>query len=382
MRTTPLVRTAALAAAAVLGAAGCSSAGQASSDGADGSGPISVKASDTECTVSRAKAPAGQIEFTVTNGGTKVNEFYLYAEGDRIMGEVENITPGLTRTFHVEVSDPGKYQTACKPGMKGDGIRADFTVTGASAAPASDDAKLKAATSSYARYVNSQSDALLTKTGEFVAAVKAGQVEQAKALFPVSRQYWERIEPVAESFGDLDPKIDGREDVVEEGMEFTGFHRLEKDLWVDGLQKDSAAIADRLLADVTTIVTQAKTVQLNPLQLANGSKGLLDEIATGKITGEEDRYSHTDLYDFNANFEGSKAAIATLRPVLQERDAALVAAIDKTFGELDALLESHRAGDGFKLYTELSKDDVRALTVALDAASENVAKVAGVVAAK
>ena len=109
-------------------------------------------------------------------------------------------------------------------------------------------------------------------------------------------------------------------------MEFTGYHRLEKDLWVDGLQPDSGAIADQLLADVKEIVAKAKAVELNPLQLANGAKALLDEVATGKITGEEERYWHTDLWDFDANFEGSQAAIAALRPVLEERDPALLTA--------------------------------------------------------
>ncbi len=119
-------------------------------------------------------------------------------------------------------------------------------------------------------------------------------------------------------------RIDGREDVVDEGLKFTGFHRLEKDLWVDGLQSDSSAIADQLLTDVKEIVAKAKGVTLNPLQLANGAKALLDEVAVGKITGEEDRYSHTDLYDFDENVKGSKAAIDALRPVIKARDAALL----------------------------------------------------------
>ena len=254
-----------------------------------------------------------------------MNEFYLYAEGDRIMGEVENIGPGLTREFLVEVTEGGAYETACKPGMVGDGIRNAFTVTGSAGAAKDDDEKLLEATVSYQRYVNSQADALLERTQEFVDLVKAEDVEGAKALFPIARTYWERIEPVAESFGDLDPKIDGREEVIEEGMEFTGFHRIERDLWQDGLQPDTAAMADLLMADVTEIVDLAKAVELNPLQLANGSKALLDEVAVGKITGEEDRYSHTDLWDFRANVDGSQAAIASLRPVLEERDPDLVA---------------------------------------------------------
>ncbi|MFI5897526.1 imelysin family protein [Actinoplanes sp. NPDC051513] len=140
----------------------------------------------------------------------------------------------------------------------------------------------------------------------------------------MARTYWERIEPVATIFGDLDPKIDGREDAVEPGAQFTGFHRLEKDLWAIGDITKSGSIADQLTTDVDAIATKATAAKLSPLNLADGAKSLLDEVATGKITGEEDRYSHTDLWDFAANIEGSKAAIAALRPVLQERAPELV----------------------------------------------------------
>jgi iron uptake system component EfeO len=372
-----------LGAALLLATTACSSSDDTGSgDGADaGKGPIVVEATDSACKVARSEAAAGTIEFTVKNTGSKVNEFYVYGEGDQIIGEVENVTPGLTRTFRVEVATPGTYETACKPGMKGKGIRADFTVTGATTSQAPD-AGMDAAVKQYQAFVSEQSDLLLERTTTFVTAVKAGKVDEAKANFALARGPWERIEPVAESFGDLDPRIDGREDVVEEGMKFTGFHRLEKDLWVDGLQADSGAIADQLLTDVKEIVAKAKAVTLNPLQLANGAKGLLDEVATGKITGEEDRYSHTDLYDFDENVKGSKAAIDALRPVLKARDAALLAKIDGGFAALDTELDKYRTGTGFKLYTELTKDQVKALSVAVDAVSEDISKVAGVVAAK
>ncbi|MGH4011917.1 MAG: iron uptake system protein EfeO [Pseudonocardiaceae bacterium] len=342
--------------------------------------PIAVTASDTECTVAHNTADAGTITFDVHNTGSKVTEFYLYAEGDRIMGEVENVTPGLQRRLIVEVADGGEYTTACKPGQVGDGIRNPFTVTG-NANPATDDnARLAEATASYQRYVVSQADALLERTTEFVNAVRAGDVATAKALFPQARTYWERIEPVAESFGDLDPKIDGREDVVAEGMAFTGYHRLERDLWQTGLQPDSTKVADQLLADVTEIVNRAKTVTLTPLQLANGAKELLDEVATGKVTGEEDRYSHTDLWDFQANVEGSEAAIAPLRPVLMERNPELVTTLDQRFAAVNDQLAAQRSGDGFKFYTELTPQQVQQLSMSVDALGEPLSKVAGVVA--
>ncbi len=368
----------ALAVAGVLAGGLSACGGAAGPDAAAAGGPIAVTASDTTCAVARDTVDAGTSVFTVTNSGSKVTEFYVYAPGDRVMAEVENIAPGLTREMRVELR-AGSYEAACKPGMVGKGIRSALTVNG-SAAPLTEDAALKQATESYSRYVRSQTSALLERTQEFVDAVKAGDVARAKALFPVARTYWERIEPVAEIFGDLDPKIDGREEVVEEGMEFTGFHRIEKDLWVTGDVSKSGPMADRLMADIKEIAARADAEQLSPLNLANGAKELLDEVATGKITGEEDRYSHTDLWDFDANVEGSKAAVAALRPALEQRDPALVKTLDTEFANVEAALGRHQAGDGWKLHNQLTDADKKALSDAINALAEPVSKVAAVVA--
>ncbi|HTK65877.1 MAG TPA: iron uptake system protein EfeO [Pseudonocardia sp.] len=372
--TTPAAAVAAVAAAALVSA--CSGSGQPAAD----AGSITVTASDTGCELSKTEAPAGNITFNITNKGTKVTEFYLYGVGDRIIGEVENIGPALSRKLTVEVPDGGTYTSACKPGMVGDGIRAPFTVTGQAQRSVDTNAKLAEASAGYKRYVTSQIDALIPKTEEFAATIKAGKVDEAKAQYPVARTYWERIEPVAESFGDIDPKTDGREDDERgPGETFTGYHRLEKDLWVSGLQADSGAIADKLVADMKDLQNRVKTLELTPIQLANGAKELLDEVATGKITGEEDRYSHTDLWDFKANVEGSQAAIAALRPVIDEKDPTLGPVLDQRFAAVNQLLEGYRSGDGFKLYTELKPEDTKKMAEAVDALGEPVSKVAGVV---
>ncbi|MGO4596979.1 iron uptake system protein EfeO [Terrabacter sp. 2RAF25] len=379
-----LVAPLALTLVAGLGLGACTD--KADSSGASGAstgagGPITVNATDTACELSATTAKAGTVTFEVTNTGTKVNEFYVYAEGDRIVGEVENITPGLKRELKIEVAQPGTLTTACKPGMVGDGIRGPFTVTGSATAGSADE-KVATAIADYKAFLATQTDELLTGTEAFVAAVKAGDVAKAKDLYPTARLPWETIEPVAESFGDLDPRIDGREDVVEEGTKFTGYHRLEKDLWASGLQKDSSAIADQLLADVKEIAARSKAVEPTALTIGGGAKALLDEVATGKVTGEEERYSHTDLWDFRGNLQGSQSALETLRAVVTERDPALQKALDARFSELNKLLESHRVAGKFVSYEKLSHADVRALTVSLDALSEQVSKVPGVVEAR
>jgi iron uptake system component EfeO len=346
----------------------------------DGTGPVSVKASDSGCDLSRRDVKSGTSTFSVSNGGSKITEFYVYADGDRVMGEVENIGPGLKRDLIVELPT-GKYQAVCKPGMAGNGIRGDLTVTGDAPAQVDEDTLLKQATESYGRYINSQAVALEQKTTEFVTAIKAGDLAKAQALFPVARTYYERMEPVAESFGDLDPKIDARVNDVEPGTEWTGFHRIEQGLWVGKTTKGMEKYADQLLTDVKTLVVKAKVVKLTPLQLANGAKELLDEVATGKIGGEEDRYSHTDLWDFQANVEGSQAAVQALRPALQKRDAALVTTLDTNFKAVFAAVGKYRKGDGFQLYN-LNAAAEKQLSVVVDGLAEPVSKVAGVIAKK
>ncbi len=364
--------------ALTLAACGGGDASSTSSDAA--ADDIAVAATDDACDVASSDLQAGVHQFTVTNTGSKVTEFYVYADGDRVMGEVENIAPGVARELRVELP-AGDYETACKPGMVGDGIRTALTVTG-EAATLDQDATLAQAGTDYQRYVQSQTGALVEQTTAFTEAVKAGDVEGAKALFPVARTYWERIEPVAESFGDLDPIIDGREGDQAEGEDFTGFHRIEQALWETGDVSDMGPYADQLLGNVQEIATRSDAVELSPLQLANGAKGLLDEIATGKITGEEDRYSHTDLWDFAANLEGSEAAVQALRPYLEEADPELVGEIDDRFAATEAELEQHRAGDGWQSYDQLTDDQLRGLSDSITALTESVSQVASVVAGK
>jgi iron uptake system component EfeO len=367
-----------LAGVTALTLAACGSADTGSGSTEAAADDIAVAASDDACDVATAELDAGVHQFTVTNSGSKITEFYVYAEGDRVMGEVENIAPGVARELRVELP-AGDYETACKPGMVGDGIRSALTVSG-EAATLSQDETLAQASTDYQRYVQSQTGALLEQTTAFVDAVKAGDIEGAKALFPVARTYWERIEPVAEVFGDLDPRIDGREGDQAEGEDFTGFHRIEKALWETGDVSDMGPYADQLLTDVQEIVTLANEETLDPLQLANGAKALLDEIATGKITGEEDRYSHTDLWDFRANLEGSEAAVQALRPYLEEADPELVAEIDERFAATEAELEQHRSGDGWVSYDQLTDEQLRGLSDSITALTESVSQVASVVA--
>jgi iron uptake system component EfeO len=356
----------------------------ASSTGGGESAPaeVTVYASDGQCHISATEGTTGAHTFNITNNGNKVTEFYVYGEGDRVMGEVENISPGLNRKLIVHLTEPGTYQTACKPGMVGDGLRSDYVVTG-DAVQIDTEGKFKEAADSYKRYVNSQTDALIPATQVFVDAIEKGDVNAAKAQFPIARTYYERIEPVAESFpDDLDPRIDLREADLEPGQKWTGFHRLEKELWVTGLNPDSNAVADQLLADVRELEANVKAPDwtIDSTQIAGGAQGLLDEVSASKISGEEDIFSHTDLWDFQANVDGSQTAVASVRPILDERDAELGKRVDQRFADVEAALGEFRQGEGFVSYDKVTEPQRQELSRAIDALSKEVSQVQGVIA--
>ena len=380
-----------LATGALLVTAGCSSKSSspaaAGSSGSRASGPVAVKASDKTCEVGTSSVAAGRNTFAVDNKGSNITEVYVYAAGDRVMGEVENIGPSTKRNLVVDLV-PGAYQVACKPGMVGTGIRSALTVTGTAPTAAPLSTQLATAVTDYRNYIETESTALVTTVEPFAAAVKAGDIEKAKLLYPAPRVHYERIEPVAESFGDLDPLIDERIDDVTKGAQFVGFHRLEQDLWKTGDISKDGAIADALVADTKKLaaaIPDAKLTPITPLIMANGAKSLLDEVAKSKVTGEEERYSHIDLVDFAANVDGSKYAYTELRPVLVTSAPDLVKTLDTRFSTLENLLATHAAtaadnektGNPYVLYTALSQPDIKALATEVDALSEPLGQIAG-----
>ncbi|MET7711122.1 iron uptake system protein EfeO [Streptomyces sp. NPDC005407] len=371
------VVTAAATAAALTAVTGCAE----KSDAKGGDGGISVTAKDDSCEVSKKEFPAGHVELAIENKGSKVTEVYILFPDDRIVSERENIGPGTKQKLTAEVK-AGSYEIACKPGMKGDGIRQQVTATGGGQA-AKRSPEMDAAVAAYRKYVQTQADETLPKAKVFADAVKAGDIEAAKKAYADSRIGWERTEPVAESFGDIDPKVDLREDGLEKGQKWTGWHTLEKALWqTKKIGPAEKALADTLIKDLTVWQKKVGTAEITPTSMGNGAKELLDEVATGKVTGEEERYSHTDLVDFKANVEGAQKSYELLKPVASKNDPKLVAELDKQFAALNKLLDKYRKDTTsyeFTSYDKVGKAERKELSDAVNALAEPLSKLAAAV---
>jgi iron uptake system component EfeO len=353
-------------------AAACGGSGGAAPGGQNAG--VQVALSDGGCRPTPQTVAAGPVTFTVTNSGTaKVTEAELQSNG-RILGEKENITEGLNGDFALRL-DAGSYTMYC-PGAAQDTWT--FTVTGAAAPPtAAADTSLTKATQQYRDYAVSEVAALVPATKEFDDAVRAGDIPKAKSLYAQARAHYESIEPVAESFGNLDPDIDARVNDVADPAQWTGFHRIEKALWADNSPAGMTPIANKLDADVATLQKNVATATYQPAQLANGAGELLDEVSTSKVTGEEDRYSHTDLWDFAANIAGARKAFELLQPSLAAEDPQLAQQLEARFTDVTSGLAKYQHGDGYVDYSTVPPDQRRQLADAVNALAEPLSQVAG-----
>ncbi len=233
----------------------------------------------------------------------------------------------------------------------------------------------------YRGYVQARADELPGLVGGLLAAIEAGDREQAKALYAPSRLPWESIEPVAESFGDLDPRIDAREADLEPGDDFTGWHRIEKALWEDEDLAAMVPVAEQLLADVEELQQRTPNAAMTPASIGNGAKELLDEVATGKITGEEEAFSHTDLVDFQGNLDGALTAFEVLRPLVEKNDPELATTLDEQFAACQQALSVHETAPGrFVSYDTVAEPQRQELARAVDALGEPLSQLAAAAA--
>jgi len=271
---------------------------------------------------------------------------------------------------------------------------ASAPTTTTSAAAAAPDPLAEQAAAEYKTYAQGQIDDLVVKVKVLTDAVRANNLQAAQDAYEPSRVPWERIEPLAGLVEEIDGKVDSRVDDFEnvDDPEFTGWHRLEYLLFEKNTTEGGAPFADQLDQDIASLKEQFPSVEVKPVDVATGAAELIEEVSEGKITGEEDRYSKTDLWDFDANLQGSQAAIDKLKPALEKADPELLGKIEAGFTEINATLQPLRQGDGWVLYctendpypsprcTGVTVDPptIDKLKAQLAGLSENVSQVAGV----
>jgi iron uptake system component EfeO len=339
---------------------------------------VVVGVTATACEPNELTVPAGKTTFQVINHGERALEWEIL-NGVFVVAERENILPGFIVPVTVNL-DPGVYGITC--GLLSN-PRGKLTVVAAAGAgpvkPSLMD--LIGPIAEYKFYVTGEVGTLVAETAKFAAAVKAGDLTAAQALYAPTRVHYERIEPIAELFSDLDGSIDSRaddHDQKEQDPGFTGFHRIEYGLFSQQSTAGLAPIADKLVADVTALQGRIAGLTVPPDKMVGGATALIEEVAATKISGEEDRYSHTDLWDFQANVDGAAKIVDLLRPLTAKADQPLSDKIDANLQAVnDVLAKYHRADGSFESYEKLTEADRLALKGPVTELAEDLSRLRG-----
>ena len=340
---------------------------------------VKVTVTDKQCEPMNLTVNAGKTQFLIVNQSQKALEWEIL-KGVLVVEERENIAPGFSQKLTANLQ-PGEYDMTCGLLTNPKGKLIVKGQATADAAKSEALLSLGTAITDYKAYVTAETAELVKGTKAFTDAVKAGDIEKAKSLYAPTRQHYERIEPIAELFSDLDGSIDAREDDYEkkaDDPQFTGFHRLEKALFGDNSVKGMDTYADQLYTDVQELQKRISELAFPPSKVVGGAAGLIEEVAATKISGEEDRYSHTDLWDFQANVDGAQKIVNLLRPQLQKNNAELLGKVDANFKKVDAILAKYRTKDGYETYDKLTDADRNALKGPITTLAEDLAQLRGV----
>jgi iron uptake system component EfeO len=346
------------------------------------------------CELSDTTAKAGPTTFTVKDvSSTAISEVELQSN-ERIIGEKENLAPGLGAVSFTVTLTGGEYQIYCPGASK---QLQTFTVTGKAAVVAdSVSGALKSGIAGYSDYVTQEVNNMITSTDALNAAVQAGNLSTAQKDYALARPYYERIESDVDGFvlpgysptdnaGNLDYLIDMRASNLDPTVGWHGFHAVERDLFLyKTITASTKKLSTELDGNVRKLDALTKTLTYKPEDLANGASDLLEEVESSKITGEEEEYSHIDLLDFAANIEGAQQAFAYLQPGLKLIDPTLTKTIVSQFASVNTLLDKYKdptALGGYVPYTPaIRAADGPTLSAAVEALHENLATLAAKVA--
>ncbi len=306
------------------------------------------------CEPNALTVPAGRASFRIVNRSERAVEWEIL-DGVLVVEERENIAPGLSQVINANLQ-PGDYAITC--GLLSN-PRGTLHVTPTAASDAAAKAKPSMVAfvgplSEFRVYLAVQGSALIKAATALNQAIASGDLAQAQALYLPARAAYQRLAPAAQRLAELDNQINARADYFEKREQdpaFVGFHRLEYALFQQRKLDDVAPIAQRLLADVTVLKQQLLAQSLPPEQLVSIVVRNLNSLADVRAgSGEEERYSHSDLNGFAANAQTARKVVDLLRPMLSKSAAELLPKIDQALDDFDSQLNAFKSADGYVSY--------------------------------
>lgn len=339
-----------------------------------GAGEVRVDILANRCEPNALEVPAGPARFRIVNRSDRAVEWEIL-DGVLVVEERENIAPGLSQVINATLA-PGDYAITC--GLLSN-PRGTLKVLPTAASEAASKAgptltQFVGPLSEYRVYLNQQSRLLLQGIASLQEALAAGDLSQAKAAYAAARLPYQRLAATAQRFAELDNRLNARADYYEQRERdpaFGGFHRIEQDLFAAGSTAGLAPVAARLQQDATALRDAVLGQSLPPEQLSGNAARLLYNLASTRISGEEERYSQLVLPGFAANLEGTRKVIELLRPLLSKGHQDLQQRLD---AQVQALAEA--LGDQQGSYASLTDADRDHIAKAAQALGDSLDQVA------
>lgn len=330
------------------------------------------------CVPAALTVPAGRTVFRIRNQSQRAVEWEIL-DGVMVMEERENIAPGFTQTLGARLP-AGDYAMTC-------GLLSNPRGTLHVMSTAASDEALAArptladyvgVMAEYRVYLAMQARGLRRQADAMEQAIQTGDLARAQRLYAPVRQAYQRIEPVAGLFADLDVRIDGQADYFqarERDPAFKGFHQLELGLFFTRSLTGMQAVMQGLLADIDALQRRLTELTIEPDRMLAGAAALARDMAEIKLSGKEEPHAHTEWWTLQANLDGTVKVATLLDPFLARVDGNLAAKLRKDLERVQGLIatqaDEDQAGSGQAGLSEAAR---QALAQPLRALADDLAQ--------
>jgi iron uptake system EfeUOB component EfeO/EfeM len=199
--------------------------------------------------------------------------------------------------------------------------------------------------SEYRAYVAGELATVQSQVGALITAIDSGNLAQAQAAWLTAHETWLDIgqdDGAYGCFGELGRQIDGTAAGLPAGTaspDFTGFHKIEFDLWTNGNLAAAASDADKLQSLIAELVKIPLASELPATKTGLGNwvlrpHEILEDANRDTLTAEDDYGSGTDLASLSADIAATRELLNLLAPVIDPMAPKLVR---RARGELDTL---------------------------------------------
>jgi high-affinity iron transporter len=337
-----------------------------------------------QCAAGWGSRTAGHIVFGLEDRTGHSGEIYLFNPYSGVTVAQTALDPHATVRLPIHLHT-GRYRWSCH--LKGLPVRSSSVVTvgpapilGGPAGPTFyvqvTANQMAGPISAYRAYVEQELTLESSQIQLLATAITGGQISAARSAWLTAHLTWHRIGGAYDAFGALGTSIDGTADRLQDGTaspQFTGFHKVEMDLWENDSLTAAAVDTTTLLTDVNELALKFPTEFIPATELPLRTHEILEDALRDELSGEDDYGSGTDVASVEADVDGTRELLSLLAPLLRPRAPDLMSTITTQLDTLDTALSAARVDGQWVAVDEVPQAQREQVDGAIGAALETLA---------